>query len=196
MTPSRLKRPILADGRDERVEVARIGHGAAHGPRVCDRMRPVAEGDRARFREQADFGDLLAGEPLGQGRGGVDANLRVVARAAQDEVDHRGVVDRGIGVGPRDEAGHAPRGGGGAGAGDGLAMLGPRLADERAHVDEAGRNDIALAVDDPRLGRQLVPRDRGADAGDDAVDRDKPAARLGLLNRIDEARVDEGDRRR
>ena len=92
--------------------------------------------------------------------------------------------------------GDAPRGGGGAGAGDGLAMLGAWLADERAHVDEAGRNDVALAVDDPRLGRELVARDRGADAGDDAVDRDEPAARLGLPNWIDKARVDEGDRRR
>ena len=44
--------------------------------------------------------------------------------------------------------------------------------------------------------RQLVARDRGADAGDDAVDRDQPAARLGLLHGIDEAGVDEGDRRR
>ena len=66
---------------------------------------------------------------------------------------------------------HAARGGGGAGAGDGLAMLGAGLADESAHVDEAGRDDVARAVDDPRLGRQLIARDRGADAGDDAVDR-------------------------
>ena len=100
-------------------------------------MSPIAEGDRARFREQADFGDLLAFEPLGQGGGGVDADLGVVARAAQDEVDHRGVVDRRIGVWARDKRGHAPGGGGGAGAGDGLAMLGSGLADERPHIDEA-----------------------------------------------------------
>ncbi len=158
-------------------------------------MQPVAERDRAGFREQADLGDLLADEPLGQGRGWVDANLRVVACAAQDEVDHRGVVDRRIGVGPRDERGHAACGRGGAGAGDGLAMLGARLANECAHVDEAGRNDVAIAVDDPRLSRELVARDGRADAGDDAVDGDEPAARLGLLNWIDKARVDEGDRR-
>ena len=193
--PLAAQRPVLADRRDEHVEVARIGHGAAHGARVGDRMRAVAEGDRPRFREQADFGDLLAAEPLGQSGGGMDANLGVVARAAQDEVDHRGVVDRRIGVWAGDKRGHAARGGGGAGAGDGLAMLGPGLADESAHVDEAGRDDVALAVDDPRLGRQLVARDRRADAGDDAVDHDKSAACLGLLNGIDETRVDEGDRR-
>ncbi len=133
--------------------------------------------------------------PLGQGGGGVDADLGVVARAAQDEVDHRGVVDRRIGVGARDKTRHATGGGGRAGAGKGLAMLSPRLADEGAHIDEARGNDVALAVDDPRLSRQLVPRDRGADAGDDAFHDNEPTASLGLLNGIDQTRVDEGDRR-
>ena len=159
--PLAAQRPVLADRRDERVKVAGVSHGAAHGQRIGDRMGPVAEGDRAGFREQANFGDLLAFEPLGQGRRGVDADLGGVARPAQDEVDHRGVVDRRIGVGTGDQRGHAPRGGGGAGAGDGLAMLGPGLANESAHVDEARRNDVAPAVDDRRLSRQLIPRDLG-----------------------------------
>ena len=74
-------------------------------------------------------------------------------------------------------------------------MLGAWLANESAHVDEARRNDVAPAIDDRRLGRQLVPRDLGPDAGDDAIDDDEPAARLGLLNGINETRVQEGDRR-
>jgi hypothetical protein len=41
----------------------------------------------------------------------------------------------------------------------------------------------------------LVPRDRGADTGDDAVDDDEPTARLRLPNGIDETRVEESDRR-
>ena len=41
-----------------------------------------------------------------------------------------------------------------AGGGDGLAMLGPGLADESAHVDEAGRDDIAGAIDDARVSRR------------------------------------------
>ena len=126
----------------------------------------------------------------------MDAHLGGVARPAQDEVDHRGVVDRRIGVGPGDQRSHAPRGRGGAGAGDGLAMLGPGLADEGAHIDEARRNDVASAIDDPRVGRQLVPRDLGSNARDDALDDDEPAARLDLLDGIDEARVEEGDRPR
>ncbi len=97
------ERPVLADGRDERVEVARVGHGAAHGQRLRDRMGPVAEGDRAGFGEEADLRDLMPREPLGQRGRGVDANLRVVARAAQDEVDDRGIVDAGVGVRAHDE---------------------------------------------------------------------------------------------
>src|SRR6202021_4227515 len=154
---------------------------AAHGQRIMYPKGPFSESDRAGFRKQADFGDLLAFEPLGQRRSGVDADLGGIARAAQDEVDDRGVVDRRIGVGTGHQRGHAPRGGGGAGAGDSLAMLGPWLANESPHVDEARRKDIAAAVDDRRLSRQLVPRDFRPDAGDDAIDDDKPATRLGLL---------------
>ena len=69
------------------------------------------------------------------------------------------------------------------------------LANESAHVDQARRNDVAPAIDDRRLSRQLVPRDLRPDAGDDALDDDEPAARLGLLNGIDETRVEESDRR-
>ena len=77
--------------------------------------------------------------------------LRVVARAAKDEVDHGGIVHRRVGVGPGDERRHAARRGRGAEAGDRLAMLGARLADEGAHVDEARRDDVAGAVDDQRV---------------------------------------------
>jgi hypothetical protein len=75
-------------------------------------------------------------------------------------------------------------------------MFRARLADESAHVNQARRNNIALTIDDARLSRELVPRDRSAYADDDALDDDQPATRLGLLNGIDKARVDEGDRRR
>ena len=119
----------------------------------------------------------------------------VVASASQNEVDDRGIVDRRIGVGTHDKRGHAACGCGGAGAGDGLAMLCPGLANKSPHVDEAWRNDVTLAVDDPSLFGQLVRRDRQANASDDPIDDNEPAPCLGLLNRIDQTRVDEGDRR-
>ena len=98
-----------------------------------------------------------------------------------------------VGVRAHDEAGHAARRGGGAGAGDRLAMLGARLADEAAHVDQARRDDVARAIDDAGLGGNLFARDRGADPGDQPVDDDQPAPRLGLALGIDEPGVEESD---
>ena len=69
-------------------------------------------------------------------------------------------------------------------------MLGPRLADESAHVDETRSDDVAPAVDDPRFRRKLVACDRAADAGDDAVHDDEPAARFRLPLGVDEAGVE------
>ena len=74
-------------------------------------------------------------------------------------------------------------------------MLGPWLANESAHVHEARRNDVAPAVDNPRLSWQLGPRNLSPDAGDEAIDDNETAARLGLLNGIDQTRIDESDRR-
>ena len=79
---------------DERVEVARIGERAAHHLRIGDALRAVGEGDRARRLEQADLGHLLAAQALGQRRHRLHVHDRGVARAAQDEVDDGGVVDR------------------------------------------------------------------------------------------------------
>ena len=71
-------------------------------------------------------------------------------------------------------------------------MLGARLADEGAHVDEARRDDVAGAIDDPRLRRRRIARHRGSQAGDQPADDEAAAARLGAGGRIDEAGVDEG----
>ena len=60
------------------------------------------------------------------------------------------------GVGPRQNRRHAARRRRRAGGGDRLAMLGARLADEGAHVDEARRDDVARAIDDARLGRRRI----------------------------------------
>ncbi len=72
-------------------------------------------------------------------------------------------------------------------------MLGPRLADEAAHVDQAGRDDVAGAVDDAGLSGNGIAGDRGADAGDQPVDYDEPAPRLGLALRVDKPGVEESD---
>jgi hypothetical protein len=73
---------------------------------------------------------------------------RGVARAAHDEVDGRGIVDRGIGLGLADNRGDAARRRRLARGRQRLAVLGAGLADEGAHVDQAGRHDAAVAFDD------------------------------------------------
>ena len=78
----------------------------------------------------------------------------VVARAAQQEIDDRRLVDRRIGIRPRQNRRDAARRGRRCRGGDGLAMLRARLADKGAHVDEAGRHDVAAAIDDMRVRRQ------------------------------------------
>ncbi len=190
-----LERSVLADGRDERVEVARIGHRAAHGLRLGDRAVAVGEGDRAGLGQKPDLGDLAALETLRQRRRREDADLGVVARAPQDEVDHRRAVDLRIGVGPDHEARDPARRRRRAGAGDRLAILGARLADEGAHVDESGRDHVAGAIDDARPLGDLVARHVASNASDHAVARQQPAARFCFALGIYEAGVEKGDRR-
>ena len=185
---------VFAGVDDQRAEIARIGQRAAHRLRVGDAQRAVGEGDGAGLGEQADLGDLAPLEPLGQRRGRQHPHLGGGAGAAQDEIDHRGIVDRRIGVGPRHQRRHPARRRGGAGGGDGLAMLRARLADEGAHVDQAGGDDVAAAFDDLRFGRNRVAPHRGTERGDLAVDDQRAAARFLEAVRINQPGVEKGDR--
>ena len=108
----------------------------------------VGEGDRAGGLQQADLGHLLAAHALGQRRHRLDVDDRGVARAAQHEVDGRRIVDRRRGIGLADDGGDAAGGGGLACRGKGLAMARAGLADKGAHVDQAGGDDLAGAIDD------------------------------------------------
>ena len=157
-------------------------------------MRSVGEGDGAGLAQQPEFRHLLAGEALGDRRRRQDAHAGV-AGAPLQEVDHRGVVDRRRGVGPRDQrrdaAGRRRR----RRAGDGLAVLGPGLADEHAHVDQPRRDHVAAAVDHASALRRRLGGDRGAEAGDPPVDHQHAAGRLRAAGGIDETGVDEGERR-
>ena len=87
---------ILAIMHDERAEIARIGQRAAHHLRIGDRAPAVGKCDRAGLGEQPDLGDLAPLEALGESCARQDAHLGGVARAAQDEVDDRRLVDGGL----------------------------------------------------------------------------------------------------
>ena len=89
---------------DQCVEVARVGEGVPHHLRALQRAATLGEGDRAGFLQQAELGELLAGEPARHRCHRVDADDGRVARAAEDEIDQRRIVDHRIGVGHRHDA--------------------------------------------------------------------------------------------
>ena len=119
--------------------------------------RPSVKPTAPASLQQPELGHLAAGEALGEGRHRIDAHLGLVAGAAGDEIDQRDVVDHRVGVGHGDDRGDAAGGRRLAGRGEGLAVLGAGFADEDAHVDEAGRDDRAAAVDDLGAGRAAPP---------------------------------------
>ena len=156
----------------ERVEILRIGHarGACTRALRIDRGPSVKATAPACF-QQADLGDLLAVEAAGESAAtGRTRTTAGVARPAQQKIDDRRLVDRRIGVGPREDRRDAARRGRRRRRGDRLAMLGARLADEGAHVDEARRDDIAGAIDDMRVRRQRRGATSRPEIADHAVD--------------------------
>ena len=137
MTPPRGEVRILDVVHDQRIEVARIGEGVPHHLGALQRAPALGEGDGARLLQQAELRQLLAGEPARHRGHRMHAHDRRVARAAEDEVDQRRIVDHRVGVGHGDDRGDAAGRRGAARRLQRLAMLAARLADEDAHVDEA-----------------------------------------------------------
>ena len=63
-------------------------------------------------------------------------------------------------------------------AGDGLAVFGARLADESLHVDQAGRENGAGAINQPRAFRRAVAGERRPEIDDLALPGVETATRL------------------
>ena len=56
------ERGFLRMLNDQRAEMRRIGHGAAHHLGACQRLVAIGEGDRACIAQQPDFSHLFAVE--------------------------------------------------------------------------------------------------------------------------------------
>ncbi len=108
-----------------------------------------------------------------------------VAGAALDEIDDGRIVDRGLGVGLADDGGDAAGGRGLARRGDALAAFGAGLADEGAHVDQAGRDDVAAAIDDFGAFGHAGRADAALGLADHAVGDQKVAGKIEVARRID-----------
>ena len=75
-----------------------------------------------------------------------------------------------------------------------LAVLGAGLADEGAHVDQAGRDDVAAAIDDLGAFRHAGRADAALGLADRAVGDQHVAGKIEVARRIDDPRVGEQDR--
>jgi hypothetical protein len=183
---------VLQVMHDEPVEVVGIAEDQPHQLGVGEAALAVGEGKGARLAQQADLGHLLAGETLRHRRHRVDMDDRGVAGAALDEIHQRHIVDSGLGVGHDDDGGDAPGGGGAAGRGERLAMLLAGLAGENLHVDQAGRQHMAAAVD--ALGpRRSIRPDMRADIGDRVAPDEQAAPLVTARERTDQPGVEEDD---
>jgi hypothetical protein len=165
---------VLGVVHHEAVEIAGVAQDQPHQLGVGDRVLAVGEGERAGLAQEADLGHLLAGEAFGERRHRMDVDDGRVARAPLDEIDQRDVVDRRLGVGHDDDGGDATGGGGAAAGRQRLAMLLARLAGEHLHVDQAGAQHMAGAVDHLGLGARALADMRPA-VGDGVALDDEPA---------------------
>jgi hypothetical protein len=74
-------------------------------------------------------------------------------------------------------------------------MLGARFANKNGEVDQARSYDITAAIDDAHAFGQHIGADRLANAGDHPIGHKHTAARLSQRSRIDETRINQGQRR-
>ena len=155
---------------------------------------PLAKAMAPGLAEQTDLGHLLAEEALGHGGHGVHMDERGIAGAPQDEIDQRDVVDHGIGIGHADDGGDAAGGGGTARRGQRLAVLVAGLAGKDHHVDEAGREHVAAAIDDLGIA-DGARRDVRPEIGNEAVSDQHAAVLIEAGGGIDQPCIDKSDGR-
>ena len=75
-----------------------------------------------------------------------------------------------------------------------LAIFGAGLADEGAHVDEAGRDEPAVAIDDLGAFRHARRADAALCVADHAVGNQQVAGEIEIARRIDDPGIGEQDR--
>ena len=179
---------------DHRIEIAGVGQRAPHDLCVGYAFRTVGEGDRACRLEQADLRHFLALELFRDGRHRMHMHYGVVACAAQDVVDRRGIVDGGRRVGLANDGGDAAGSRGLARGGEGFAVGLAGLADEGAHVDEPRSHQFSPAVDHIGAFRHACGADPFLGLADGAFCHQQVADNIEVARRIDDPGIGEQDR--
>ena len=174
---------------DQGVEGLRVGQDPLHHLGIDDRPVGVGYIEATGLAHQADLGHAFALGALGGGAGRIDVDQFDVARAAQDEVHDRGLVDHRIGVGLQDDGGDAAGRGGQGRRLQGFLGLGAGLAGLHADVDQAGGQHRAARVDHVEVGRERAEIAALGDVGDLAVTDQQRAGAVPAAGGIDEAGV-------
>ena len=145
---------------DQGVEGCGVAHDPLQGAGVGDDPVAVGEVKRAGLVHQADLGHALAVAGLCRRARCTDVDQPECRATALDVVDHRRIVDGGVGVGLDDDGRHPAGRGGQAGGLERLLGLVAGLAGLDPDVDQAGREAQAAGVHDldpvRRAGRGAV----------------------------------------
>ena len=146
---------VLTVLRHRDPERARILERTPHDLGGDDRVPIIADRHGAGVHHLTELRELLALLPQRGGPDGVDAGRAGVRPLLHDEPDGRLVVGHRVGVGHRAHRCEATRRSRPGSRRHRLRILAPRLAQMDVDVHEAGRHDLALAVDDLRpVGRR------------------------------------------
>jgi hypothetical protein len=139
---------VLAMIERKEVEHAGVIERAAHDLVVLDAMAVVGQRDHAGLEERADGRELLAFHADRDAAGGEDIHAGRFVGALAHERNGVGAVRGRIRIRHGQDAGEAAGRRGARAGGDGFLLRAARFAQVDVHVDQAGRDDEALRVDD------------------------------------------------
>ena len=169
---------------DDHVEHLGILQGPQHDGRVLHAVAVVGEPAGPRFGHHPHLGQLDPLAFLRDRAHDVDMGLTGLAALAVHVLDVGLALDGGIRVRHADDRREAGRHGRRGTAGDRLLFFVARVAEMDVNIDQAGRDQLARGVDDPRNGL-LNGSIEVADLGHLAVGDQNVARLVQSIGRID-----------
>ncbi len=136
----------------QRAERAGVGQAAGEDFGVGNHPVAICKRHGAGIGEKADLDHLAPLAPLGERGHRTHGHRRVLGGAAGDEFQLFGRVDSWRCVGPGDHRCDTPGGGGEAGGAEAFLVPLAWFADFDTEIDDAGRERLAAAIDDPPRG--------------------------------------------
>ena len=146
--PAACQRRLLAVDRDRAPRHGVVLQGSPHHPGCRHRMPVVGEAGRPGVGKRAELGELRPGLPLREGGEEADRHLRLGLGTCPQSPQERGVVDRRIGVGHREDRAVTAGRGGPRAALDRLLVLAARRPEVDVRIDERRREHQSGSVDD------------------------------------------------